>query len=369
MTEVPEDGTFAVGVDLGGTNLKVALVERDAGIVRRTSVETDADDGPDRVLDRIADEHPRRRRGAARRCAPRRHRRRRAGLGDDGPHDGALAAQPARLGHGPRRPSAPGRASTACPLDGPIRVENDANVAGLGSAFYGVGAAYPTFIMVTLGTGMGGAIIVDGRLFRGTTGAAGEIGHISIDYEGPPSRAGVAGAAEAYLGQRFLSRHARYQIMNRESTLHETWGDDLLDITPHALYVAAKAGDAPAREALAWAGHKLGVALGSAVNLWTSARSSSAAASRRRARSCSTRRARRSAAPSCRRCATGWRSSARRAATTWRCWARRGWRSSTPRTRRRRSVRASAAHRGAHCAWLPPCLHSGRCRALFASPV
>src|SRR5690606_562661 len=61
----------------------------------------------------------------------------------------------------------------------PVLVENDANVAGLGSAFYGAGVPFPSFLMVTLGTGVGGAIIHEKRLFRGATGGAGELGHVS----------------------------------------------------------------------------------------------------------------------------------------------------------------------------------------------
>jgi glucokinase len=147
-------------------------------------------------------------------------------------------------------------------------VENDANAAGLGSAHYGAGKRFDSFIMVTLGTGVGGAIIYQNRIFRGSTGAAGEIGHMTIDYEGPVARSGVAGAIEAYLGQRFLSRHARYKLMNRkDSLLHEMAGPDLLGITPKMLYDAAMSGDEGARDVLAWAGHKLGCVLGSAANL------------------------------------------------------------------------------------------------------
>ena len=78
------------------------------------------------------------------------------------------------------------------------------DAAGLGSAFYGAGRPYDDFIMITLGTGVGGAIIYKNRVFRGSTGGAGEIGHMTIDYEGPFARSGVAGAIEA---ARVLSKH------------------------------------------------------------------------------------------------------------------------------------------------------------------
>jgi glucokinase len=260
--------TFAVGVDLGGTNLKAALVEQHAGIVFRASVDSEAEHGPDRVLDCIAE-------GIAQVAAQLPEGARLAGIGIGAP--GSISLDRATVRHPPNFPGwgvvhlpeeiTRRLAPRGLPLDGPIFVENDANVAGLGSAFYGAGVPYPSFVMVTLGTGVGGAIIVENRLFRGSTGAAGEIGHVSIDYEGPFSRAGVAGAVEAYLGQRYLSRHARYQLMARDTPLRETSGPDMLDLTPHLLHEAALRGDVPAREVLAWAGHKLGVMLGSVVNL------------------------------------------------------------------------------------------------------
>ena len=258
---------YAVGVDLGGTNLKVALVERDEGIVRRVSLPTGADRGPSHVLDRIAEGVGRVVEGAA---PPEV-----VGVGIGAP--GAVSLDRTTVREPPNfvgwhEVHLPDRlrplfAERGLAVDGPIIVENDANAAGLGSAFYGAGRPFHSFVMVTLGTGVGGAIIVDDRLFRGATGAAGEIGHMSIDYEGPYDRAGVSGAIEAYLGQRFLSHHARYQLLSRDTHLHQIAGHDLCDVTPQHLHRAAVVGDPAAREVLAWAGHKLGVLLGSVVSL------------------------------------------------------------------------------------------------------
>ncbi len=263
--EAPE---YAVGVDLGGTNIKIALVERTEGIVRKASLDSEALQGPHRVLDRIAE-------GVLRvaDALPERPRLRGIGLGAPGvvSMDRTTVTKPPNFPgwdviHLPNQ-IARRLENLGLAVDGPTIVENDANVAGLGSAFYGAGRPFDSFLMVTLGTGVGGAIIVNNRLFRGATGAAGEIGHMSIDYEGPYDRAGVAGAIEAYLGQRFLSHHARYQLLARETGLHQTAGRDLCDVTPQQLYEAAVAGDSAAAEVLAWAGHKLGVALSSAISL------------------------------------------------------------------------------------------------------
>ena len=266
---MPELGTeHAVGVDLGGTNLKVALVERNDGIVRQAVLPTEAEHGPERVLDRIVE-------GVQRVVQGFEAGGHVEGIGVGAP--GVVSLDRSTVTKPPNVPGwdtvhladrlSPKLAEAGIRVDGPIIAENDANAAALGSAFYGAGRPFDSFVMVTLGTGVGGAIIVDNRLFRGTTGAAGEIGHMSINYEGPYDRTGVSGAIEAYLGQRYLSRHARYQLLARETGLHETAGHDLQDITPQRVHAAALAGDKAAQEVLAWAGHKLGVVLGSVVNL------------------------------------------------------------------------------------------------------
>ncbi len=258
----------AVGIDLGGTNLKVALVERTEGIVRQAVLPTEAQHGPERVLDRIVE-------GVARVVQGFEAHGHVEGIGIGAP--GVVSLDRATVSKPPNVPGwdsvhlgdelGPRLRAAGIDVAGPIVAENDANAAALGSAFYGSGRPFDSFVMVTLGTGVGGAIVVDNRLFRGTTGAAGEIGHMSIDYEGPYDRAGVAGAIEAYLGQRFLSHHARYQLLARDTGLHETGGHDLKDMTPQHVHAAALAGDEAAIEVLAWAGHKLGVVLGSVVNL------------------------------------------------------------------------------------------------------
>ena len=255
--------TFAIGVDLGGTNLKVGLVHAERGVVRQTQNPTEAERGPEHVLDAIAD--------AVRRAL--------TGLPDDADFAGIGLGAPGTISWDrttvTKPPNFPGWHAVhvadalrrRLATDAPVIVENDANVAGLGSAFYGAGREHDSFIMVTLGTGVGGAIIYQNKIFRGATGGAGEIGHVSLDYEGPYARSGVPGAAEAYLGQQFLSHHARYQLLNRPTSLHDTCRPDLQGLTPKHLHAAAEAGDQAARDVLAWAGHKLGVLLGSAVNL------------------------------------------------------------------------------------------------------
>jgi glucokinase len=252
---------LAVGVDLGGTAVKVGLVDSQDGILTSTTRKTDAQAGPEHVLDEIA-----------------------AGI-----HEVMTpAVDPVAIGIGApgsvtldrttviQPPNFPGWDTVNLSKEigarleqvAPVVVDNDANVAALGSAFFGAGQALDSFLMITLGTGVGGAIIHERKLFRGTTGAAGEIGHVSIDYAGPVAAAGIPGVVEAYVGQRFLSEHARRRLEGHpESLVFDLLEARLENLSPKTLADAAQQGDAIAKEILAWAGHKLGWGLGSVVNV------------------------------------------------------------------------------------------------------
>jgi glucokinase len=253
----------AIGVDLGGTNLKAALVDRDEGLVERAKRPTEAEQGPEHVEAQIAsivaelmDAAPT---GSV------------EGIGIGAP--GAVNWERTTVTKPPNFEdwgSVNLRAGLQSHLDTslPVIVENDANVAALGSAYYGAGQDVDSFIMVTLGTGVGGGIIYQNQIFRGSTGGAAEIGHMTIDYEGPFANSGVSGAIEGYLGQKFLVRHTRDRLVNHPaSAIHDLVDGDPDQITPRVLYEAATQDDAFAQEMLAWAGHKLGCVLGSAVNL------------------------------------------------------------------------------------------------------
>lgn len=255
---------FSVGVDLGGTSIKAALVKAGSGIVEFREIDTAAHEGPERVIDRIA--------GLIRELTRSSPSGAISGVGLGAP--GAVNWERDTVSNPPNLDQWEvinlSRALKTRLEDEnlPVIVENDANVAGLGSAHYGAGIPHPSFILVTLGTGVGGVIIYNNKIFRGATGGAGEIGHMTIDYEGPIDHAGVAGSIEAYIGQRFLSRHARYRVRRREdSILHKMTEGQLKTLTPKMLSEAAQSGDRSAIEILAWAGHKLGCVLGAAVNL------------------------------------------------------------------------------------------------------
>ena len=250
---------YAVGVDLGGTNLKVALVERTEGIVRQAVLPTEADHGPERVLDRIVE-------GVTRVVTGFEAHGHVEGVGIGAP--GIVSLDRSTVTKPPNFPGW-GRSTsgTTSPrlarrrLDWPARHrENDANAAALGSAFYGSGQPFDSFVMVTLGTGVGGAIVVRQPAVSRRDGAAGEIGHMSIDYEGPYDRAGVAGRHRGLPRPALpLAPRALPAARARDASSTRRPGTTSRTSRRSASTSAALAGDPAAIEVLAWAGHKLGV--------------------------------------------------------------------------------------------------------------
>lgn len=255
---------YAVGLDLGGTSIKAGLIEYGKGLVAETTAITPIKEGPEAILDALASLVI----TLSENLPPDSLR----GVGIGAP--GSISLDRTSISYPPNLPGwtvINVREALLKRLGNEnlcIAVENDANVAGLGSYYYGSGQHFKSFLMVTLGTGVGGAIVVNGKIFRGAGGGAGEIGHMTVDYEGPIANSGVSGAIEAYLGQRFLSSHARQRLRNYpNSILYKMLGESLQGLEPKHLSVAAYEGDSGARDVLAWAGHKLGCVLGSAVNL------------------------------------------------------------------------------------------------------
>jgi glucokinase len=149
-----------------------------------------------------------------------------------------------------------------------VKVDNDANAAGLAEALWGAGRGYRNLFYFTLGTGIGTAILFDGRLYRGRTGAAGEGGHMSIDYRGPKCGCGKPGCIEALAAGPAIARRARAKIeAGGKSGILELAGGKLDQITSHMVGQAYTAGDALAGEVLKETVGLLSLWLGNIVDL------------------------------------------------------------------------------------------------------
>lgn len=241
----------AVGIDLGGTNIKTALVDFHKGIIKQFSIPTEADKGVDHIFDQLS---------KVIKEASSYTDQQIVGVGAGCP--GTISMDRKVVSYPPNLPGwqVENFTDRIYELTGiPSRVENDANLAALGSSRFGAGQKFDSMIMLTLGTGVGGGIIFNRELFRGTTGGAAELGHVIIDYDGPSSNSNARGGIEAYLGQRFLCRNAAEKIRNHpENPLYTNFKDDLTRLEPIDIHKEALEENELAIEILAEAGRMLG---------------------------------------------------------------------------------------------------------------
>jgi len=256
---MPKSDKFAIGVDLGGTNVKVGIVSQEGKIVKKLSLETFANVGPDEVIAQI-------KKGVGEILIGNKLKIRGIGIGSPGivtPKKGTVE----------NPPNFPGWNKINIgkilykEFKINIHVENDANAAAIGEMIFGAGKKLDSFIMVTLGTGVGGGIIFKGKLFRGENSAAGEIGHMSVDLNGPKCNCGSFGCVEAYVGNHYLVKRIKNELTeHRESKIWEMLKNDLNLLTPLVIDQAANAGDQYAQSVVKNMGLYLGAALASVAN-------------------------------------------------------------------------------------------------------
>jgi len=146
---------------------------------------------------------------------------------------------------------------------------NDASAAALGEHHFGAGQGVNNLILLTLGTGIGGGIIINGRLYSGASGSAGEIGHITIDVNGPRCSCGNTGCLEALVSGTAVAKEAIKCIRQGErSSLTEIVGGKIENITAEKVSLAAQGGDSLASEVILKAATYLGVGLVNLVNIF-----------------------------------------------------------------------------------------------------
>ncbi len=248
----------SIGFDLGGTHLRAALISGAAQVVARRAARTARFTTPYELcaaLDELATQLLEEAGSAAARIAT-------VGIGIPG-----TVRADGTIDRAPNLPFLDGcnlAASLAVARDIPTYICNDADAAALGESAAGAGAHFASFLMVTLGTGVGGALILDGRLWRGVDGMAGEVGHVMVESQGRPCGCGSHGCLEQYASASGIVLSARELLAtDPASSLH-----DAQPLDSKAIAAAALRGDNVACAAFAEAGRKLGqVFAGIAVNL------------------------------------------------------------------------------------------------------
>lgn len=247
------DGVL-VGVDLGGTNIRAAVATDHAQHESLVDHRTPAEEGPDRVLDAVA---------AAVRAAAGQRPVRGLAIGIPGPLDplrGIVFAAPHLRGW----TDVPAAEMLSQRLGCPVAIHNDASLAGYAEWAAGAGRGSRHFVFMTVSTGVGGCIVIDGELLAGAAGTAGEVGHVPIDPDDPPCGQGHAGCLEGSASGTAIAQRAIAALAAGEaSSLHDL-PTNALDAA--AVQRAAESGDALSLRLFADAGRVLGRAIGGLIN-------------------------------------------------------------------------------------------------------
>ncbi len=229
---------YNLGIDLGGTNVKAGIVDGDNAVICKSSVPTGVADGNDAVVDNIV-----------KACAIALHDAgitladvENIGIGTPGAVNSKTGV--VERAENMKFLNFPLAAKLEEKINRKVYIENDANAAALGEFVAGAAMDSNDAVCVTLGTGVGGGIIIDGKLYSGANNAGGEIGHTSIAFDGIPCNCGRKGCWERYASVTALIEQTKAAMLeNKESALWTIAGD-IENVNGKTSFDAMREGDA-----------------------------------------------------------------------------------------------------------------------------
>lgn len=253
-------GNYSIGVDLGGTNLRIAAVDSDGKLMEKLTLGAEVSRGRDFVITEMCNA-----------IESLRMKFRTSGdltgIGIGVP--GFIDMAAGMVMESPNLPdwkSFPVRDEIEKRLGAKVILENDANSAAMGEKWLGAGRQFDHLAMYTLGTGVGGGVIFNGRLWHGMTGMAGELGHFNVYADGHACGCGSRGCLEQYASATAVVRMAREAIARGESHELESLSRDEGQFTSRSIYNLAVQGETAAKKIFENVGRALGIAVGSMVN-------------------------------------------------------------------------------------------------------
>ncbi len=252
---------FSIGVDLGGTNLRVAAITIDGQMLEKITLGVKLALGRDYVIGEMCD--------AIQRLTEKYRATGKfigAGIGVPGIIDKetGMMRMSANL---PGWSDYPVRDEIERRLGTRVFLDNDAKVAALGEQWLGAGRGVDNMAMITLGTGIGGAIILNGKIFYGMNGMAGEFGHVTIEPNGIPCGCGNHGCAERYASATALVRMAREAIESGNAPALAKLASSDAEFSAHSIYNLAIQGHEDAQRIFDRFGEVLGILLADLVNV------------------------------------------------------------------------------------------------------
>ena len=250
---------YSIGIDLGGTDIKAGLLSSDGKLMYRTVVSTHVNEGVKAIAKRIAQ------------TILQVHSQTQSlkdiiGIGVGSP--GLILADSGIIHFSPNFPGwsdIPLLDYVAAELGNlkiPLYIDNDVNVMVLGELHHGAGIGYENVVGLTLGTGVGGGIVINRKVYHGSWNTAGELGHTIVQPNGRKCGCGNRGCLEAYAGARHIVQRTRQKLASGQNSC---LNPDVL--TPKQIAEAAEAGDKLAQEIFAETGKYIGVALTSIAHI------------------------------------------------------------------------------------------------------
>jgi glucokinase len=252
------------GIDIGGTNIKFGLVDTSGKVLYREQRPTMVEKGADPLMHLITNISE----SLLYHAAEEEYEVRWLGVGSPGAVDSKVGKV-----IGPCPNIAGWQGMEIGPilrerLNLPVFVDNDANAMALAEYRFGAAIGYKSVVCVTVGTGVGGGIILDGRLWRGADGSAGEIGQMSINFNGPQCTGDNVGCVEGYCRSHAIISRAKAKLQKELTPVFKNLLDgDLENLSIKKLFAAARKGDEIARDVIAETATYLGIGLAGVVNL------------------------------------------------------------------------------------------------------
>jgi glucokinase len=251
---------YSIGVDLGGTNLRIAAIDEQGILLETINLDTKVTLGRDHVVNDMCEAIERlaaKLRGASSLLG--------IGIGVPGIIDldtGMVRASP----NLPDWADYPARAEIEKRLGTRVILENDANAAALGEKWLGAARDFDSMAVLTLGTGVGGGLVLDGRIWHGMSGMANEFGHITVEPAGTRCGCGNRGCLEAYASATAVVRMAREAIASGSAPGLADAAQMNGDFSAKVIYNLATQGDERAAQVFRTVGTMLGIALSDLVN-------------------------------------------------------------------------------------------------------
>lgn len=258
---------YSIGIDLGGTDIKAGLLAADGKLMHRTVVSTRVKDGAKAIAARIAQTIQQVIKAASTESLHINDVKNEIlGIGLGSP--GLIIAGSGIIHFSPNFPG-----WTDIPLldyvsdelgdlDIPLYIDNDVNVMVLGELHHGAGVGYENVVALTLGTGVGGGVVINGNVYHGSWNTAGELGHTIVQPNGRKCGCGNHGCLEAYAGARHIVERTQHKIAKGSRTCLTAEG-----LTPKRIAEAATAGDKLAQDIFAETGRYIGIALTSIAHI------------------------------------------------------------------------------------------------------